>query len=326
MENTRRLFMTLNLQLFDGGAGGAGAGGAGAGAGAGDGAASAGNDGGNAGGNEVPVKDIVYGKQTTRDPSREPETTVTSNTAEQREAEFEKLIKGEYKDLFDKRVQQNISARFKNQKAMEEQLNASRAFDPVREMLAAKYGVDGNDANAILEALEDDTSFYEDEAIERGMSVEQLKQFKKLERENAAFKRSVDEQQQRAQATQRYQQLVQQGEATKQIYPGFDLNTEANDPNTGMRFRSLLNSGVDVRTAYEVIHMGDIMGGAMRYTAQAIQQKTVNDIRARGMRPTENGASGNAAASVVKSDPRNFTKKDRDEISRRVMRGERIEF
>ena len=269
----------------------------------------------------------AFTKQTTEIPAHKgPETQVTSNTADERRAAFEQLIKGEYKDLYDERVQQNINSRFKQQKAMEEQLNAFKAFEPVLDMLGTKYGADARDANAILKALEEDNSFYEDEALQKGISVEQLKYQHKLERENAAFKRSMEEQQRRAMAEQRYQQLTQQGEALKQIYPNFDLNAEANDPNTGNRFKGLINSGVDVRTAYEVIHMNDIMGGAMQYTAQVIQQKTVNDIRARGMRPAENGAGGNAAASVVRSDPSKFTRKDRDEISRRVMRGERIEL
>lgn len=319
MKTLKRLFMELNLRIFDGGAAG--------GAGAGDGAGT-GDGGGAPAGAEVPVKDIKYGKQqTTEIPAhKEPETKVTSNTADERRAAFEQLIKGEYKDLYDERVQQNISSRFKQQKAMEEQLNAFKAFEPVLDMLGAKYGADARDASAILKALEEDNSFYEEEAMQKGISVEQLKYQHKLERENAAFKRSMEEQQKRVMAEQRYQQLMQQGEALKQIYPGFDLNAEANDPTTGNRFKGLINSGVDVRTAYEVIHMGDIMGGAMQYTAQTIQQKTVNDIRARGMRPTENGAGGNAAAAVVKSDPSKFTRKDRDEISRRVMRGERIEL
>lgn len=319
MKTLKRLFMELNLRIFDGGAAG--------GAGAGDGAGT-GDGGGAPAGAEVPVKDIKYGKQqTTEIPAHKgPETQVTSNTADERRAAFEQLIKGEYKDLYDERVQQNISSRFKQQKAMEEQLNALKAFEPVLDMLGTKYGADARDANAILKALEEDNSFYEDEALQKGISVEQLKYQHKLERENAAFKRSMEEQQRRAMAEQRYQQLTQQGEALKQIYPNFDLNAEANDPNTGNRFKGLINSGVDVRTAYEVIHMNDIMGGAMQYTAQVIQQKTVNDIRARGMRPAENGAGGNAAASVVRSDPSKFTRKDRDEISRRVMRGERIEL
>jgi hypothetical protein len=322
MKTEKRLFLNVDLHLFDGGAGGGAGAGDGAGAGVGDGGAAPHTA-------DVPVKDIVYGKQlktSAENPKKEPETAITSNTADEREAEFEKLIKGEYKDLYEKRFKQGLDARFKQQKAMEEQLNASKAFDPVREMLATKYGVDGTDANAILKALEEDNSFYEEEAMAKGMSIEQVKQFHKLERENAAFKRSMQEQQAREQAAQRFQQLTQQGEALKQVYPNFDLQAEANDPASGQRFRALLNSGVDVRTAYEVIHMNDIMGGAMQYTAQTIQQKTINDIRARGMRPAENGAGGNAAAAVVKSDPKKFTRKDRDEISRRVMRGERIEL
>ena len=86
----------------------------------------------------------------------------------------------------------------------------------------------------------------------------------------------------------------------------------------------MLKSGVDVKNAYMVVHMDDIMSGAMQYTAQQISQKTVNDIMARGMRPAENGANSTGAATITKTDPTKFTKKDREEISRRVARGEII--
>ena len=108
------------------------------------------------------------------------------------------------------------------------------------------------------------------------------------------------------------------------IYPGLSLEAEANDPETGEQFMRLLSSGVDVRTAYEVIHKDDIISGAMHYTAQKVKEKTVNDIRARGLRPQENGAQGSTAAKVVKSDPKSWTDKDMDEVIRRVAAGERI--
>ena len=63
----------------------------------------------------------------------------------------------------------------------------------------------------------------------------------------------------------------------------------------------------------------------MQYAVQQASQKIVNGIKAKGSRPTENGVSSGSAA-VVKSDVNALTKKDREEIERRVMRGERISF
>ena len=320
MKSHKNLYAVLNLHLFDG-----------EGAPAAEAAAPApGGEKAKAGKNSNPLSAVQYGKQAEVQPAAqegskkaEPETTVTSDTAEARKAEFERLVKGEYKDLFDARVQQNINARFKETETYKAKAAQADALTPVLDMLASKYGVDGSNVDALVKAIQEDDSYYEEEAMNKGLSVEQQKHMKKIERENAEFKRVAQEQQQKANADRIFSQWQQQSDLCKQAYPNFDLRNECSDPQYGSRFLSMLKSGVDVKTAYEVIHKDDILGGAMQYTAQAVQQKTVNDIRARGMRPSENGASGAGAAAIVKTDPKTFTKKDRDEISRRVLRGDR---
>ena len=56
-----------------------------------------------------------------------------------------------------------------------------------------------------------------------------------------------------------------------------------------------------------------------------VEQKLTNKIIAGGQRPTENGMNSQGAA-VVKSDVSQLSKADRQEIIRRVQRGERIRF
>lgn len=324
----RNMRFFLNLALFGDGGGGAGSG-AGAPAGA-EGSASAPEMGGKQDGN--PLTAVRYGKQAdgaspaaAGSPAADSETSVTSDTALDKRAAFDELIKGEYKDVFAERMQQIINARFKQTKALEEQAERLKTISPVLEMIASKYGVDAADVESLAKAVEEDNSYYEAEASEKGLTVEQLKYMKRMERENAAFKRAAEEAQSRRQAEQTLAVWNQQAEDCKHFYGSFDLAEECSNPRTGQRFLGLLQSGIDVKTAFEVIHKDDIIGGAMQYTAQTIQKKTVDDIRARGMRPAENG-SGNAAAILTKKDVRTLTKKDREEISRRVMRGERIEF
>ncbi|MEG1563351.1 MAG: hypothetical protein RR365_06450 [Bacteroides sp.] len=281
------------------------------------------------------LANIQYGKQT-EEPAKpaaqegsakkEPETRVTSDTEEARKTEFEKLIKGDYRDLFDARVKQNIDARFKETETLRTKAAQVDTLAPVLDMLFCKYGVDGSDISALTKAIEDDDSFYEEEAARKGLTKEQYKAMQKLERENAEFKHAAQEQQRKQNADRIFAQWTQQSEALKQVYPNFDLQSECSSAEYGSRFLGLLKSGIDVKTAYEVIHKDDIIGGAMQYTAQKVQQKTVNDIKARGMRPSENGGSGNAPSVIRKADPSKLTNKDLAEISKRVRAGERIEF
>lgn len=329
MKN-KKLYTFLNLHLFEGEGTGSGAAASGGAAGSPTAPAAQGKA------ERNPLANVRYGKQAAQTAPEPPKDTAQDNPAgkdapaitddQARRAEFEKLIKGDYKDLFDERAQKIIDARFKENKTLEEQANRAKALDPVLELLSTKYGIDSSDVENLVKAIQQDDSYYEEEAAQKGLTVEQLKHMKKIERENAEFRRAAEEQKRRADADRVYADWQQQSEDCKRFYPNFDLRSESANEETGKRFLSLLRGGVDVKTAYEVVHKDELISGAMQYTAQTIQQKTVNDIRARGMRPDENGANGNGPAVITKTDPKTFTKKDREEIVRRVRRGERIEL
>ena len=247
-----------------------------------------------------------------------PAAEVTENPTEDRNAKFEALIKGEYKDLYDAKMQDTVKKRVKT---MQDTVDRHNALTPTLEMLAKKYGVDVNDIDALNKAIEDDDSYYEEEALEKGISVQQLKEIRKMEKENAELKRQMEEQNRKENANKLYAQWMEQADKTKAIYPTFDLRTEMQNS----KFVDLLRSNIDVRTAYEVIHKDDIISGAMQFTAKTVEQKLTNKIIAGGARPAENGNSSQGA-SVTKSDVSQLTKADRAEIARRVARGEKISF
>ena len=308
----------LNLQLFaDGGAGAAG----GTGAEGATGVTATAAVPQTKGVKSNPLANVVYGKQeaavqvaTAQEQAAE---TVPAEPID-RNAEFEKLIKGEYKDLYDQRVQDTVQKRLKGTKETVDKYNA---LSPTLELLAKKYGVDASNIEALNKAIEDDDSYYEQEAIEKGVSVEQLKEFKKMEKENAELKRIQQEQDAKEKGAQLYASWMDQAEKAKAVYPSFDLRAEMGNP----KFLDLLRANIDVRTAYEVIHKDDIIPAAMQFTAKTVEQKLTNKIIAGGARPSENGISSQSAAQV-KSDVSQLTKADRAEIIRRVQRGEKIRF
>lgn len=303
----------LSLQLFaEGGSAGAGAG-----------------DGGTAEGQGVtgvaalpqtkgaksnPLADVKYGIQEESAPAAE----VQKPAASDRDAEFERLIKGEYKDLYDARMQDTIQKRLKGSKETVDKYNA---LTPTLELLAKKYGVDASDIEALNKAIQEDDSYYEEEAMEKGISVQQLKEFRKMERENANLRAQMEEAQRQENGKKLYSAWMQQAEATKQVYPSFDMEAEMSNP----RFVDLLRSNIDVRTAYEVLHKDEIIPAAMQFTAQAVESKLAKKIASNGARPSENGMRAQSAA-VVKSDVSQLSKADRAEIIRRVARGEKIRF
>lgn len=240
-----------------------------------------------------------------------------------REEAFDQFIK-DNKDLFGAAVERSFKGRMKGVNARLNQAEQKvNAFAPLMDALSARYGTE--DVNSLVQAIQADDSYLETEALERGLSVDQLKHIKGIERENAALKKIEAEFKRQRAVEETRNRLVAQSDECRNVFPNFDFGKEYEHPETGERFQNLINAGIDVTTAYKVIHQDELMSGAIQYAAQSAQQKMLNDIQARGMRPTENGSSGNAAART-KIDPSKFTNDDIDEISRKVRNGARVVF
>ena len=233
-------------------------------------------------------------------------------------ARFEEMIKGEFKDIYNQRVQDTVQKRLKNSK---ETVEKYEALVPILEMLGKKYSVDASDINALSKAIEDDDSYYEEEAMEKNMTVEQLKEFKKVERERNLLRKQMNEEKRRQDADRVYSQWMQDAEATKLVYPSFDLRTEMRNP----KFQELLRNHIDVRTAYEVIHKDEIIPAAMQFAVQTAEKNFANNVIANGARPIENGNFFQGASSAT-TDPAKMSKEERAKINARIANGERITF
>ncbi len=117
------------------------------------------------------------------------------------------------------------------------------------------------------------------------------------------------------------QAWMEESRETEAAYPGFHLENECRDP----RFIQLLEIGMDMKSAFEALHHREILANAVRYAVHDVAEKLVGSLRSRQGRPLENGASGRSGA-VVRPDVRKLTRKDREEMERRSLHGERISF
>lgn len=244
----------------------------------------------------------------------------TDNGAEE---SFEDLIKGRYKKDFDARVQDIISKRFKNSQVAEDNL---AKMTPMLNVLGQRYGIDTSNLNEVdfdklANSVFEDNSYFEAEALEKGMDVNTLKQLKKMEMENNQLRAAMQQRQQQEAQQQAWNKLVMESEQVKQLYPSFDLASEMENP----KFGRLVAHGVDARTAYEVIHRDEIQAATMQFTAQKTAEKISNAVMSNNNRVTENGI-GQTQAAETKLDPSKLTKAQREEIRKRVSRGEKITF
>ena len=325
--------LDINLRLFDGAAAGAGTG---ASAGGDSGAGSQGDAGTTtqadlgkngssrrSGKNSGALSNVVYGKQEATGSAAESnkgntDVSTSSDTLDARRAAFEELISGEYKDIFTERTQSIIDRRFKETKSYEAKLNSQQ---PIIDMLMSKYNINDGDMAKLTEAIDKDDAYWEEAAEEAGLTVEQYKQVQKLKRENDAFKQAQRAALNQQQANAKINMWAQQAKETQAVYPDFNLKAELANPE----FAKMLQNGIPVQKAYEVMHIDDLVTGAARTAAQKAEQNTVAKIRSKAARPSENGTSSSSSA-IVKNDVSKLTKADRAEIARRVAKGENISF
>ena len=307
------LIPRMNLQLFAEGGAPAGDGGS---EGTGVSAPAAGVQ--NKGAKSNSLANVVYGKQKESAPAAEVQTDPAKETTPDRKAEFEAMIKGDYKDVYNQNVQNILQQRLKGVNDTKAKLEA---MNPLMDLLSARYGVKADDTQGIIKALEADDAFFEQAASEHNMDAQQYREVLKLRSENARLRNQTEEAFRQQQMDQQYAKWEQQAEEARKIYPNLDLNVESQNP----QFRQLLMAGVDVGSAYLVLHREDVLAGAMQHTAQTVKAKVANDIAAGSKRPSENGTSGQSGV-VVKSDPSKWTRADRREVIKRAARGERIEL
>lgn len=238
---------------------------------------------------------------------------------------FKELIEGDYKDEFSKTMQGIVKNRLKEAKGAEERLGK---YMPALQIIAERYGIDHEDADGLLKALEQDQSLYEDEAIREGVSVEHYMRTKQLERQVAQANALREQQMQEAQMREQYARLQEQADAFREKVPSFDLATEMQNET----FARMVVTGFPVDNAYYATHYAEIEAQRqqetqqqLRTVAQTAQQQAAAAIRSGQRRPTENGLN-NIPATQPRSDPSRLTLQEIREMGKRARRGEEIRF
>lgn len=231
--------------------------------------------------------------------------------------EWNNLIKGDFKDDYQRSVKDHVDRRFKHQEDLEERLGRQ---DKLMSFLGERYGLE--DPTEILNAIMNDDALFQDEAAERGLTTDQYKEMKRLEFERNQSDKELEELERRRAADETYAGWIREAESIKTIYPDFDLETElANE-----EFVNLLANNVNMLTAYQVMHVGDVITNAMQTTAQTVAQKVTDGIRTKGMRPLENGIASPTQPVSEKVDFSKLSIEDMKNYARRAGNGEKITF
>lgn len=246
-----------------------------------------------------------------------------AKSPEERRKAFGELLRGEYADLTEELMQNAVTEATRR-------LEASPAMKGLMQALQEKYGTDANDLVALTEAVRNgavkDDAYYEKLAMEKGVSTRTARELDKLESQN----KQLTEQQQliRQMERQREQQAriaeLQAGwdreaEQLKAQYPDFNMAEVLANPEV----EKMMRSGVSMTNAYRSAYFDHILKQQQAATAQQVEQGVVNRMQQRNARPGENGTRPGGAVQT-KIDVSHMSRKEMEEMERRVMRGEVI--
>lgn len=246
-----------------------------------------------------------------------------TKSPEERRKAFGELLRGEYADLTEELMQNAVTEATRR-------LEASPAMKGLMQALQEKYGTDASDLVALTEAVRNgavkDDAYYEKLAMEKGVSTKTARELDKLESQN----KQLTEQQQliRQMERQREQQAriaeLQAGwdreaEQLKAQYPDFNMAEVLANPEV----EKMMRSGVSMTNAYRSAYFDHILKQQQAATARQVEQGVVNRMQQRNARPGENGTRPGSAVQT-KIDVSHMSRKEMEEMERRVMRGEVI--
>lgn len=246
-----------------------------------------------------------------------------TKSPEERRKAFGELLRGEYADLTEELMQNAVTEATRR-------LEASPAMKGLMQALQEKYGTDANDLVALTEAVRNgavkDDAYYEKLAMEKGVSTRTARELDKLESQN----KHLTEQQQMIQQMerQRAQQAriaeLQAGwdreaEQLKAQYPDFNMAEVLANPEV----EKMMRSGVSMTNAYRSAYFDHILKQQQAATARQVEQGVVNRLQQRNARPGENGTRPGGAVQT-KIDVSHMSRKEMEEMEKRVMRGEVI--
>lgn len=238
------------------------------------------------------------------------------------EEQFMELMNGQFKSVVNKHTEGIVKNRLKGTKA---QLARYEKLNPVLELLAQRYGTptDNDDfAEIVTKAIEEDDAFFAEEAERRGIDVESMRQISKAERENAAMRKMISEQENQREADRILRGWMDEADKLRELYPSFDLQTEMENPD----FVELIRLPIfDLKKAYEFLHRDELQAAASKIVAQQMEQKVANSVASNSRLPVENGVSA-ASAATAQRDVRSLTRADREKLNLEIAAGKRVTF
>lgn len=188
---------------------------------------------------------------------------------------------------YNKEMQKTISNRLKSSKAAESALGKIK---PALEVLAGYYKMDASDldkldVDALVKAVTEDRTYYEDRSIAEGRSVDEVM------REAAQARKANDLREENLR--KHFTGLREQEAVLRQTIPNFDLNLELQNPVFARM--TAPGSMLTLEQAYNAVHHKEIVAAAQERAHKEAVEAVSKSVQAGRTRPQEAGQNATAA-------------------------------
>lgn len=247
------------------------------------------------------IFDIQYFADTAENLTGEKESPDAGETRVSDKPTFDELIADEYREEYGKRVEEIVKKRLSDHAELKK--NSESLARSITE-LGESLGIESAEPVEIISAVMDQLAQSCDTADAQGAEPDNDEGDEAAGKAHKALLAG----------------LIRGCEMTKEYYPQFDIRRELTDP----RFRALLRlTGNNPKKSFEILHHDEILASAVRDAARLAEERLAGSIASKAHRPSE--GAGTAVTSIyIDRTPSSLSRKEREDIKKRVRRGERV--
>jgi hypothetical protein len=262
-------------------------------------------------------------------------TDTDADGEENSEEEFEKLIKGKYKNVYQNRVQSLVKDRLSTKdRQISDMQKKENTGNQIFALIANKYNVQPDDLDGLLKAVTEDKDLFAEKALAAGVTTEEARNDFFNQQKTNAQEEELETLRREKAARELDTHLRTIAAETMKEFPNFNLEEEFQNP----AFRTALDFVVqqrneqnektgrndeiyDLTTAYKMAHFDELQKDLVKRSSSAAISAAAQSIQSGARRPTENAVKKSGTTTQRKS-VEDMSDAEFDAFYEKVRRGE----
>lgn len=262
-------------------------------------------------------------------------TDTDADGEENSEEEFEKLIKGKYKNVYQNRVQSLVKDRLSTKdRQISDMQKKENTGNQIFALIANKYNVQPDDLDGLLKAVSEDKDLFAEKALAAGMTTEEARNNFFTQQKTNAQEEELETLRREKAARELDTHLRSIAAETMKEFPNFNLEEEFQNPSfrTALDFiaqqkneqneKTGRNDEIyDLTTAYKMAHFNELQKDLVKRSSSAAISAAAQSIQSGARRPTENAVKKSGTTTQRKS-VEDMSDAEFDAFYAKVRRGE----